>query len=115
MALRAAASRPSTVMAAASFHGGHLYTDTPASPHALLPRVKASLYVGHAQGDRTMPAESIERFSEALSRWGGRYESEIYESASHGWTVPDHPAYNAPQAERAFSKLSALLAVTLRS
>lgn len=113
MVLRAAAARPSTVVAAASFHGGHLCTDAPASPHRLLPRVKARLYVGHAVNDRTMPAEAIDRFNQALASWGGTYESEVYDGASHGWTVPDHPAYNRPQAERAFGKLSALLSEEL--
>jgi carboxymethylenebutenolidase len=50
----------------------------------------------------------------ALAAWGGRYESETYDGAHHGWTVPDNPVYNQPQAERAFRKLTALLAETLR-
>jgi carboxymethylenebutenolidase len=33
MALRAAAVLPERIAAAASFHGGHLYTDAPTSPH----------------------------------------------------------------------------------
>lgn len=110
MALRAAAARPSTVAAAASFHGGHLHTDAPTSPHLLLPRVKARLCIGHAVNDRTMPADAIDTLNRSLASWGGQYESEVFEGCSHGWTVPDHPAYNKPQAERAFQKLSALLA-----
>jgi carboxymethylenebutenolidase len=113
MAVRAAAARPSMVAAAASFHGGHLYTDAATSPHLLLPRVKARLFIGHAVNDRTMPAEAIDKLNRALASWGGQYESEVFEGASHGWTVADHPAYNKPQAEKAFTKLSALLSGTL--
>lgn len=113
MALRAIAACPSELAAAASFHGGRLVTDDPASPHRLLPQIKATLYFGHAANDRSMPAEAIEKLNEALKRWGGKYESEIYEGAHHGWTVPDSQAYNYPQAERAFDKLTKLFAETL--
>ncbi len=111
MALRAAAVRPGQIAAAASFHGGGLYTDAPASPHTLLPRVKARLYFGHGIEDRSMPQEAIEKLDGALAAWAGQYESETY-PAHHGWTVPDNPAYNEPQAERAYKKLTDLLTST---
>lgn len=113
MALRTAAARPDRVQAAASFHGGGLYTDAPASPHRLLPRIKARLYFGHAVEDRGMPPEAIEHLGQALAAWGGRSESEVYEGARHGWTVPDSPVFNGLQAERAFARLTGLLAETL--
>jgi len=114
LALVGAAMRPSVVAAALSFHGGGLVNDTPESPHRLLPKIKAALYFGHADGDRSMPAEAIATLNKALAEWGGDYESEVYEGARHGWTVPDHvDAYDPPQAERAFAKLSALLRRTL--
>jgi carboxymethylenebutenolidase len=113
MALRAAAVGPDQIAAAASFHGGGLYTDAPASPHTLLPRVKARLYFGHGIEDRSMPQEAIEKLDRALAAWGGQYESEIYQ-AHHGWTVPDNPAYNEPEAERAYKKLTDLLSSTLK-
>ena len=108
MAMRMAALKPDQIKAAASFHGGGLYTDAPTSPHRVLPRVKAELYFGHAVKDNSMPAEAIEKLEGALASWGGRYESETYEGASHGWTAADSPVYNRPQAERAFKKLSDL-------
>lgn len=113
VALRAAAARPDRVVAAASFHGGGLCTDAPTSPHLLLPRIKARLYLGHAVEDRGMPQEAIDRLSQALAAWGGRYESEVYDGARHGWTVPDSPVFNGPQAERAFAKVTGLFAETL--
>lgn len=113
MALRAAAARPDQIAAAASFHGGGLYTDAPTSPHTLLPRVKARLYFGHAIEDRSMSEEAIEKFNRALAAWGGEYETEIYQ-AHHGWSVPDNPAYNEPEAERAHKKLIDLFSSTLK-
>jgi carboxymethylenebutenolidase len=112
MAMRAAAARPDRILAAASFHGGRLVTDAPTSPHLQLPRIKARLYFGHATNDKSMNAEAVARLNAALAAWGGRYESEVYDGARHGWTVPDSPVYNPPQAERAFEKLTSLLAET---
>jgi carboxymethylenebutenolidase len=115
MALRASAARPDKIAAAASFHGVGLWTDQPTSPSLVLPRVKARLYFGHATNDRTMPAEAIDKLKAALSEWGGKYESEVYEGAAHGWTTLGSPVYNQPQAEKAFGKLTELFGATLRS
>ncbi|MGO4880778.1 MAG: dienelactone hydrolase family protein [Bryobacteraceae bacterium] len=112
-ALRVAAACPEQIAAAASFHGGNLATDAPTSPHLLLPRIRARLYFGHAMEDRSMPHEAIRTLEAALTKWGGKYESETYE-AHHGWTASDNPAYNAAQADRAFGKLTELFAATLR-
>jgi carboxymethylenebutenolidase len=115
VAMRTAAAKPDRVAAAASFHGGHLFTKEPTSPHLLLPRIKARLLFGHAVQDQSMPEEAINGFNEALAAWGGRYESQTYEGARHGWTVPGMPVYNEKQAERAFGKLTELFAQTLGS
>src|SRR6478672_10896077 len=87
-ALRVAAARPDRIGAAASFHGGGLFTDTPDSPHLVLPKVRAHLYFGHAENDQGMPAEAIAKLDEALEAWGGAYESETYGGARHGWMIP---------------------------
>lgn len=114
LAMRTAAANPDRIAAVASFHGGRLAIDTPDSPHLLLGRIRAQLYFGHAIEDRSMPQEAIEKLNAALAAWGGSYESEVYEGAYHGWTVPDNPSYNRPQAERAFEKLKGLFARTLK-
>ncbi len=101
------------IVAAASFHGGNLFEDKPESPHLLLPRIKARLLFGHAESDRSMPAEAIVGFERALQDWGGRYESETYVGAHHGWTTLDNPAYHEAQAARAYQKLTELLAQEL--
>jgi carboxymethylenebutenolidase len=114
MAIRTAAARPERIAAVAGFHGGRLFTDDPASPHTILPRIKARLYFGHATDDHSMPKEAIEKFEQALRMWRGKFESETYEGARHGWTQPDMPAYNEPAAEQAFEKLIRLFDMSLK-
>jgi carboxymethylenebutenolidase len=113
-ALLVAAMRPDRVAAAASFHGGGLFTDTIDSPHLVLPRVKARLYFGHATADQGMRTEAIEKLEWALRSWGGDYESEMYD-AKHGWMIPGGRVYDAPNAERGFEKLMELVDDTLQS
>jgi carboxymethylenebutenolidase len=113
IALRMAAASEK-VAAAASFHGGSLVTDKPDSPHKQLPRVKARLYFGHAVEDASATPEQIAILEEALRDWHGAFQSETYEGARHGWTVPGRPVYNELQAERAFEKLVELLDATLK-
>jgi carboxymethylenebutenolidase len=113
-ALRVAAARPDRIGAAASFHGGGLFTDTDESPHLVLPQVKARLYIGHASNDQSMPAAAIEKFESALEAWGGTYESETY-PARHGWMIPGGKVHEPAEAERGFAKLMELLDDTLRS
>jgi carboxymethylenebutenolidase len=113
-ALRMAAARPDRIAAAASFHGGGLFTDTDQSPHLVLPHVKARLYFGHAVNDQSMPADAIEKLGGALKAWGGVYENETYDGALHGWMVPGR-VYHPEQAERGFAKLMALFDSALLS
>jgi carboxymethylenebutenolidase len=112
-ALLVAAARPDRIAAAASFHGGGLFTDTFDSPHLVLPRVQASLYFGHASHDQSMPSEAIEKFEWALRSWGGEYQSEVYD-AKHGWMIPGGRVYDAENAERGFEKTIQLFAETLQ-
>lgn len=113
-ALRVAAARPDRIAAAASFHGGGLFTDSDDSPHLLLPRVKARLLFGHASNDQSMPAAAIEKFESALEAWGGTYESETY-PARHGWMIPGREVHDPEQSARGFAKLMELLDDALRS
>ena len=108
-ALRTAAVACDKVAAAASFHGGLLVTEAPDSPHTRIPRVQGELYFGHAVEDPIMPPDAIAKLEDTLKAWGGRHESEIYEGALHGWTVPGRDIYNEKQAEKAHQKLLTLL------
>ena len=114
VAVLAAAARPDRIAAAASFHGGGLFTDTVDSPHLVLPRVKARMYFGHATSDAGMNGEQIEKFEWALRSWDGDYESEVYD-ARHGWMIPGARVYDRENAERGFEKLMELLDDSLQS
>ena len=113
MAVLTAAAMPDKVAAAASFHGGFLVADDPLSVHKQLAPIKARLYFGHAVEDGSATPEQVKTLEAALRNWHGAFESEFYEGAKHGWTVPGRDVYNELQAERAFEKLVSLLEATL--
>lgn len=114
MAVRIAAAMPDRIAAAASFHGGFLVTDRPDSPHRVLAPIKARLYFAHAVEDSSATPEHVAALEQALRDWHGAFESEVYEGALHGWTVPGRPIYNELQAERAFEKEAELFDATLK-
>lgn len=113
MVLRTAAHYPGRVASAASFHGGRLVTEAPDSPHRLVNRITAELYVGHADQDQSMTAEDCARLDEALQKAGTRYRSELYAGALHGFTMPDMPVYDKTACDRHWDRLLALYARTL--
>jgi carboxymethylenebutenolidase len=115
LSIRSAARYPDRIKVAASFHAGNLATEAPDSPHLLLNRVKAELYIAHADKDQSMPAEQIERLNSALEKAGVRYEAELYSGASHGFTMADLPAYNEAALQRHWNKLFELFERTLGS
>ena len=49
--MRTAATMPERIGAAASFHGARLVTDTPDSPHRLIPQMRASFLIAIAEND----------------------------------------------------------------
>jgi carboxymethylenebutenolidase len=109
MALRTASICADQVAAAASFHGGQLVTDAPDSPHTRVARAKGELYFAHAIEDQSMPTEAVAKLDATLAAWGGKYQSEVYEGARHGWTVPGRDVYDEKQAERHYQKLFDLM------
>jgi len=113
IALRTAAARPERVAAAASFHGGRLVTEAGASPHLLLPKIKARLYFGHAINDNSMPAGRIAQLEAALKAAGLRFDNEIY-NAKHGFAVVDHKgAYDEAACVKHWDTLLELFRVAL--
>ena len=108
MALTAAAYYPDRIGAAASFHGGNLASDQATSPHLLLGKIKAEVYVAIADNDHSYPPEMAERFEAALNAAGVKHRSDFYEGKLHGWMKPDMPVYDAPAAERGWRELFAL-------
>jgi dienelactone hydrolase len=57
-----------------------------------------------------------DRLEAALRDWHGAFESEVYQGAAHGWTVPGRDGvYNELQAQRAFEKEVELFDATLKA
>jgi carboxymethylenebutenolidase len=115
MALTCAGFYPDRIAAAASFHGGNLVTDLPTSPHLVIPRIKAEVYVAGADQDQSYPPAMAQRLEEILTQAKIRHKCEIYRGQKHGWMKPDHPAYEASAAERGWKELFTLYAGNLRS
>lgn len=108
MAIRTAARYPESFAAVASFHAGALVSDDGNSPHRLLPKLRAALYVGHADQDPHMTAEQIEDFGKALEDLSIPYQVELYSGAQHHFTMMDLPAYDVGAAEKHWERLSDL-------
>lgn len=113
LALRTAATYPDRVAAAASFHGGRLANDAENSPHLSARAITAEVYVAHADHDHSMPPEDQERLEKALTEAGVTHTCELYEGASHGFTMSDTAAFDKAATERHWDALLPLLARTL--
>ena len=118
LTFRTAAAVPDRIGAGASFHGGGLVTQAPDSPHTMIPKMKARMYVAVASNDdaRQPDAKDVLKKSFADAKVAG--EIEVYKGL-HGWCVPDMPAeagkpiYEKGDAERAWTKLLALYKAAL--
>jgi len=108
LAVRAACLRPDVVAACGGFHGGGLATDDPDSPHRALGKARAAFFFGHADHDRSMGPEAIERLDEALDEAGLEHVTEVYADAPHGYTMADTSSYDEAAAERHFVALEDL-------
>jgi carboxymethylenebutenolidase len=119
LVVKTAAALPNRVGAGASFHGGGLVTDTPASPHLLAPKIKARMYFGIASNDDMRQPDAKDKLKEAFAAAKVPAEIEVYTAAQHGWCVSDMPAqngkpiYSRSDAERAWGKLVALYKMAL--
>jgi len=113
LALNAAGRFPERVGAAASFHGGHIASTAPDSPHLLAEAMTATLYVAGAENDATFDDEQFDRLSNALTEAGVDHEL-VTHPAAHGFAVPDNPTYGASAAARHWQALEELFASTLK-
>ena len=100
------------VGAGATFHGGGLVTDKPDSPHNLIPKMKAHLYIAIAASDDDKQPDAKDKLKAAFAGAHVPAEVVVYTGMAHGWTVPDmppagpsKPIYNKPEAERAWTNL----------
>ena len=108
LAIRAAGLDPA-VTAAAGFHGGGLVTDDADSPHESLSQAHAEFVFGHADNDRGMPPEAVEKLGQVLADAGLTASNQIYPDSPHGYSMNDTSMYHEPGAERSFEELHALL------
>jgi len=109
MAIATAAAAPGRVGAVASFHGGNLVTKEPNSPHRQIARMRAGALIAIAEDDDQKDPEAKVLLGRAFDSSGLTAEIEVYRGAMHGWCVPDTRSYNEAQAERAWSRMLALL------
>jgi carboxymethylenebutenolidase len=114
MSLRAAGTYPDQILAAASYHGSRLASDAPDSPHLLVPKMKARVYVAGASEDPSFPDDMKQKLEAALTEAGVDHTVETY-PARHGWVLEDTPAFDATSAERHWQTLLALLQTTFGS
>ncbi len=105
--VRTAAAVPDRVGAAASFHGGRLVSDAPDSPHGLIGKTQASFLFAIAQNDDGRDPDAKVGLRDAADAAGRPAEIEVY-AADHGWCVPDSPAWNEEEADKAWQRMLAL-------
>ncbi len=96
------------VAAVGGFHGGGLVTEDEDSPHLGLVDARAEFVFGHADHDRSMPAQAIVVLGEALADAGLTALNEVYDGAAHGYSMADTAAYDEDAAERHFLELESL-------
>ena len=94
------------ISAGASFHGGGLVRDGEYSPHRLL-QDDGHYLIAISQDDDAKQPEAKTALRAAAQEVNNRTEIEVY-PADHGWCVPDSPAYDQEQAERAWARLLVL-------
>ena len=78
LSLVSAAHHPDSIVAAASFHGGHLVTDAPDSPHRLVDRITGRVYVAGAENDASFTADDAAALDDALTAAGVEHTVEFY-------------------------------------
>jgi carboxymethylenebutenolidase len=112
LSLIAAGYHPDRIVAAASFHGGHLAGDSPESPHHVVDRIRGRVYVAAAADDATFPPEQAALLENVLSEAGVEHVIEVY-PAHHGFAVSDNPTYDAAAATRHWQALADLFGTML--
>lgn len=108
-----AAAVPERYKACGSFHGSRQSSDTPDSPHLLIPQTKAQFLFALAENDDARDPGEKDRLRAVLTGRGGFNEVEVYAGAQHGWCVPDGRAYNAAAAEKAWGRMLGLFKAAL--
>ncbi|HEX7674923.1 MAG TPA: dienelactone hydrolase family protein [Bdellovibrio sp.] len=104
-ALRTAGNFPDTFQAVATYHVGNAVWNDPSSPHHWFPKIKAEVYMGHADNDQHMPPAQMEQVEMFLTENHIRHKTELYPHCPHGWTMKDMPMYNAEGEQKHWKTL----------
>jgi carboxymethylenebutenolidase len=99
-------------LAAASYHGGHLATAAPDSPHILASKARGRLYIGYAENDNSFPESQRQQLETALTEAHVPHSMELYKAA-HGFAVPDLPVYNKEAADKHWDTMLGLFRESL--
>jgi len=113
MVIRTAAAVSGRIRAGATFHGGGFVTDTPDSPHRLIPALKGSYLIAIAANDDARAPTEKDVLRAAFATAKRPAEIEVYPQTMHGWCPPDSKVYNAVQADRAWGRMLALFETDL--
>ncbi len=113
MVIRTAAAVSGRIRAGATFHGGGVVTDTPDSPHRLIPALKGSYLIAIAANDDARAPTEKDVLRAAFAAAKRPAEIEVYPETMHGWCPPDSKVYNPVQADRAWGRMLALFATAL--
>ncbi|MCB2059728.1 MAG: dienelactone hydrolase family protein [Novosphingobium sp.] len=105
--VRTAAAVPDRVGVAASLHGAWMVTEEPDSPHRLIKDTQASFLFAIGRNDDERAPGDKDALRKAADEAGRPAEIEVY-AADHGWCVPDTPAYDPAEADRAWERMLAL-------
>jgi carboxymethylenebutenolidase len=71
----------------------------PTSPHLLIPKMKARLYIGIAANDDMTQPTAKDTVKQAFADAKLPAEIEVYPTAQHGWCVPGHAAAGERHAD----------------
>jgi len=105
---RTAATVPDRIGGAVTCHGGGLVTQTPASPHLLIPKMKAEVYSAVAANDDQRAPTDKDVLKKAFADAGKKATVLVYDGCNHGWCVKGSAVYNEAGAEKAWAELTAL-------
>jgi carboxymethylenebutenolidase len=112
----AAADFPDRLACIASIHGANMATDTPDSPHRVVPRIRCESYFACAETDKWAPPADIQKLQDALRAAGKPHRVEWYPAAEHGFVFPLRTGiYNRAAAERHWERLFSLFGRKLRN
>ncbi len=108
MVLRTAAAVSNRIRAGATFHGGGFVTDTPDSPHLLIPKVQGQYLIAIAANDDARAPTEKDTLRTAFASAKLPAEIEVYAGTMHGWCPPDSKVYDPVQADKAWGRMLAL-------